>query len=252
MKVLVVDDEQLSQKNLQVLLEGYSEVTDIAFASNGNQAIEVFQSFQPEMVFLDIEMPGKSGLEVAKALGEQAAVVFVTAYDQYAISAFELNAIDYLLKPFDDARFERAFSRAKEQSQKREQRINFNELGELFDAMQDEREQRYKSRIVIKDLKRIRLVNVCEVNYILGAGNYVEIHLDNGQHFLHREAMNGIENQLNPRDFIRIHRSSIVRISYISELLPNERGDYKIRLKNGLELTVSRANKHKLLSFIQD
>ncbi|BDX08348.1 LytR/AlgR family response regulator transcription factor [Planctobacterium marinum] len=252
MKVLVVDDEQLSQKNLQVLLEGYPEVTDIAFASNGNQAIEVFQSFQPEMVFLDIEMPGKSGLEVAKALGEQAAVVFVTAYDQYAISAFELNAIDYLLKPFDDARFEQAFTRAREQCQKREQRINFNELGELFDAMQDEREQRYKSRIVIKDLKRIRLVNVCEVNYILGAGNYVEIHLDNGQHFLHREAMNGIENQLNPRDFIRIHRSSIVRISYISELLPNERGDYKIRLKNGLELTVSRANKHKLLSFIQD
>ena len=252
MKVLVVDDEQLSQKNLQVLLEGYPEVTDIAFASNGNQALQVFEQFQPELVFLDIEMPGKSGLEVAKALGEQAAVVFVTAYDQYAISAFELNAIDYLLKPFDDARFERAFSRAKEQCQKREQRINFNELGELFDAMQEEREQRYKSRIVIKDLKRIRLVNVCEVNYILGAGNYVEIHLENGQHFLHREAMNGIENQLNPRDFIRVHRSSIVRISFISELLPNERGDYKIRLKNGLELTVSRANKHKLLSFIQD
>lgn len=251
MKVLVVDDEQLSQQNLQVLLESHLEITEIATASNGNQALSVYREMQPDLVFLDIEMPGKSGLEVAREIGEECVIVFVTAYDQYAISAFELNAIDYLLKPFDDQRFEKAFERAKFQCQKQSQRINYSELSELFDAMQEEREQRFKSRIVIKDLKRIRLVNVSEVNYILGAGNYVEIHLDNGQHFLHREAMNGIENQLDPRDFIRVHRSSIVRIAYISELLPNERGDYKIRLRNGLELTVSRANKHKLLSFLQ-
>lgn len=252
MKVLIVDDEQLSQQNLQVLLQNRQEITDIAVASNGTQALTMFREIQPDLVFLDIEMPGKSGLEVAKEIGEQCVVVFVTAYDQYAISAFELNAIDYLLKPFDDMRFEKAFERAKLQCQKQAQRINYSELGELFDAMQEEREQRFKSRIVIKDLKRIRLVNVSDVNYILGAGNYVEIHLNNGQQYLHREAMNGIENQLNPKEFIRVHRSSIVRISYISELLPNERGDYKVKLRNGLELTVSRANKHKVLSFVEN
>lgn len=250
LKILVADDELLAQQNLAILLESRPEVQQVKYAKDGRQTLALFAQFAPDIVFLDIEMPGKTGIEVANQIGDKTTLVFVTAYDQYAISAFELNAIDYLLKPYDDKRFEQAFERAKSHCQQ-QHKIDYTELGELFDNMLQEREQRFKSRLVVKDLGRIRLVPIEEVNYFLGSGNYVEIHLQNGTNLLHRETMSSVENQLNPKDFVRIHRSSIVRISDIKELIPNERGDYKVKLKNNLELPVSRANKFKLLQFVR-
>lgn len=251
LKILVADDELLAQQNLAVLLASRPEVSDIKYAKDGKQTLDIFANFAPDILFLDIEMPGKTGIEVANQIGDKTTIVFVTAYDQYAISAFEINAIDYLLKPYDDNRFNQAFDRAKNHCQL-QKRIDYTQLGELFDTMLEERESRFKSRLVIKDLGRIRLVQVDEVNYFLGSGNYVEIHMQDDSSILHRETMASVENQLNPKDFVRIHRSSIVRVSFIKELLPNERGDYKVKLKNDLELTVSRANKFKLLQFIRD
>ena len=247
--VMLVDDEYLSRQNLSILLNDQDDIGEILEASDGKQAVELFYDRKPDVVFLDIEMPCLSGIDVAREIGKQCTVIFVTAYDQYAVSAFELNAIDYLLKPYDDDRFFESLARARSHNQG-DRPMDYEALGKLFDAMMEERGARYKSQLVIKDTRRIRLVPVEEVNFVLGCGNYVEIYMKDESHILHRETMASIEKQLDPKDFVRIHRSSIVRVSFIRELLLNERGDYRVRLKNDVELTVSRANKYKLMQFI--
>lgn len=249
-RVLVVDDEQLARQNLTSLLAQCAEPLQIMEARDGNDALKQVAEFLPDIVFLDIEMPGLSGIDVATHIGEKCLVVFVTAYDQYAVNAFELNAIDYLLKPFDDERFMLSWEKILCRSVAHAT-TDFKQFSTFFEMMMEEREHRYKSRLVVKDPGRIRLLEVAEVNYAQGAGNYVEIHMTDGRKLLHRETMNALANQLNPMEFVRIHRSSIVRISFIKELIPNERGDYCIRLKNDVELSVSRANKHRLLQITQ-
>lgn len=249
-KVLVVDDEQLARQNLTTLLSQCEETLQVFEARDGKDALKQVAQCKPDIVFLDIEMPGLSGIDVATQISNDCLVVFVTAYDQYAVNAFELNAIDYLLKPYDDERFMRTWEKVKERVIQ-QPAIDFEQFSKLFDVMMQEREQRYKSRLVVKDPGRIRLLDVAEVNYVQGAGNYVEIHMADGRKLLHRETMNALANQLNPMEFVRVHRSSIVRVSYIKELIPNERGDYCIRLNNDVELTVSRANKHRLLQITQ-
>lgn len=248
--VLVADDELLSLQNITLLLAGRSEVGQVFEAMDGKQALKQFEQYKPDLVFLDIEMPLMSGLEVARRIGPSCIIIFVTAYDQYAISAFELNAIDYLLKPYDDKRFYKAFERALLNVEE-QKRFDYSQLCEMFDYMMEEREQRYKSNLVVKDPGRLRFIEVMDVNYITGSGNYAELHLSDGKVVLHRETMTSLENQLDPRNFVRIHRSSIVRVSYISELLSNDRGDYTIVLKNKVELPVSRGNKFRLQQFMQ-
>lgn len=245
-KVLVVDDEKLSLQNVTFLLHKHEDVDKVFEAFNGNQALDLFERHKPDIAFLDIEMPGASGLEIAKKIGHQCVIVFVTAYDQYAISAFEYNAIDYLLKPYEDERFHQAFERAKKRVREGGNVINYQNLSELFDHIMSERELRFKSRLVIKDSGRVRFADVSDINYITGSGNYAELHLNNGDALLHRESMTALENQLDPKVFVRIHRSTIVRVSYINVVLTNERGDYRVSLKDGVVLTVSRGNKYRL------
>ncbi|GAB3018787.1 LytR/AlgR family response regulator transcription factor [Bowmanella dokdonensis] len=244
-KVLVADDETLARQTIQLLLKDQKDITTVLEAADGNQALKLFEKEQPQLVFLDIQMPGLTGIQLAERIGDKCMVVFVTAYDQYAITAFELNAIDYLLKPYDDERFYAALNRAKEKL--KEQAFgDYRQVGQLIRHMMDERHRQYKTRLVVKDPGRIRLVDVDKVEYILGAGNYAEVHLFDGKSVLHRETLTTLESQLDPSVFVRIHRSSIVRSSSIAELRPNEKGDYSVLLKNGQELTLSRRNKHKL------
>lgn len=244
-KVMVVDDEALARQTILLLLKKQQDIGLVLEASDGNQALEVFNQHQPDIVFLDIQMPGQTGIELAEKIADHCVIIFVTAYDQYAITAFEFNAIDYLLKPYDDERFYTALNKARSKLNE-VNTVNYQQVGEIVQHMMEEQSCRFKSRLVVKDPGRIRLIDVCDVDYIVGAGNYAEIHLHEGKTILHRETLTTLESQLDPQHFIRIHRSSIVRRSFVSELRPNEKGDYTVILKNGEQLTLSRSNRHKL------
>jgi len=249
--VLVVDDEKIARETVKLLLKEHGGVANVYEAADGNQALASYKKYQPDMVFLDIQMPGLSGIEVAQELADDCVIIFATAYDHYAITAFEINAIDYLLKPFDDDRFNAAFERGKKQLQKRE-KPDFKKLGDLIQLMQQEQSLQFKSRLVVKDPGRIRLIDIDDIKYIAGAGNYAEVHLLDGKHLLHRETLTSLETELDPKVFVRIHRSTIVRRSYVTELRPNEKGDYSVFLKTGEQLTLSRRNKNKLEALLSD
>ncbi|MFT6899270.1 MAG: two-component system LytT family response regulator [Paraglaciecola sp.] len=245
LRVLIVDDETLSRETIKLLIAEQSDPCEILEAQDGNQALAMTIRYQPQLIFLDIEMPGMSGIELAKQLPEKCVVIFVTAYNEYAVMAFELNAIDYLLKPYDDERFTQAFVKAKQQIAE-----NFTQqyahIAELMHKMRVEQHKIYRKRLVIKDLGRIRLIDVSQVEYISGAGNYAEIHLSEGGQVLHRETLTNLEAQLDPDVFVRIHRSSIVRKSDIKELKINDSGDYTVILTCGKALAMSRGNYDKL------
>lgn len=245
LKVLIADDEMLSRETIKLLIAAQSDPCEIREAQDGNQALAMTVKYQPQLIFLDIEMPGISGIELAKQLPDNCVVIFVTAYDEYAVMAFEVNAIDYLLKPFDDERFNQAFVKAKQQIAENFTR-EYAHIADLMLQMHAQQHKSYRKRLVIKDLGRIRLIDVDQVEYITGAGNYAEIHLcENGQ-VLHRETMTNLEEQLDPDVFVRIHRSSIVRKSSVTELKINESGDYTVILTCGKTLAMSRGNFEKL------
>ncbi|MGB1262056.1 MAG: LytR/AlgR family response regulator transcription factor [Cognaticolwellia sp.] len=248
-KVLIADDEPLARESIKLLLAEQTDIAEVIEAEDGNQALLKSQQHQPELIFLDIQMPGQIGIKVAEQLPKNCVVIFVTAYDEYAVLAFELNAVDYLLKPFDDARFFQALERARKKILGYEF-IDYKKVGQLIQHLKDEQEVRYKNRLIIKDPGRIRLIDVEQVNYITGAGNYAELHLLDGTSILHRETLTALEQQLDPEVFVRIHRSSIVRSCSVSELKPNENGDYTVILKNKAQLTLSRRNKLKLEAII--
>lgn len=245
LNVLIADDEMLARETVKLLLENETDIGDILMAENGNQALVLAEAHQPQIIFLDIEMPGMSGIELAKLLPPQCVVIFATAYNEYAVTAFELNAIDYLLKPFDDERFYQALDRAR-QRLKDEQLEDYSKISEVIQQMLSEKQKTFRERLVIRDPGRIRLIDVEWINFITGAGNYAEIHLNNGKKILHRETLAALEEQLDPQVFVRIHRSSIVRRSCICELRPNDKGDYSVILQSGEVLTLSRRNRAKL------
>lgn len=250
LKVLVADDERIARNIIVLLLKAMDDVGDVIEAEDGNQALKAAEQHDPDIIFLDIQMPGQTGIQLAEKLKSECVVVFVTAYDEYAVNAFELSAVDYLLKPFEDKRFYEAFGRAKRQLEKNT-KSDFEEMETLINYALSERQSAYKSRLVVKEPGRIRLVETKEINYIAGAGNYAEVHLFDESMVLHRETLTTLEQQLDPSLFARIHRSTIVRKNSIVELRPNDKGDYLVLLKSGKQLTLSRRNKHKLEDFFR-
>lgn len=242
-----MDDEYLARQSVKMMLEKQSGVGSVFEAENGSEALKIFDDQHPDIVFVDIQMPGLSGIEFAKKLPDDCQVVFATACNEFAVEAFELNAVDYLLKPFDNDRFSQAWDKIQH-------KLKDNSLGDLpqeqirktAKGTQDNHERIYRKRLVIKDPGRIRLLDVDSINYISGAGNYAEVHLIDCNQVLHRETLTVLEKQLDPELFIRIHRSTIVRKDSVVELRPNERGDYSIVLKCGKVLTLSRTYKDKL------
>ncbi|HEY0372563.1 MAG TPA: LytTR family DNA-binding domain-containing protein, partial [Thermoanaerobaculia bacterium] len=225
-RVLIVDDEILARQRIEDLLAKEENVVIAGTASDGASALEAIRELHPDLVFLDVQMPGKNGLEIANELGvEMPATVFVTAYDQHAVKAFELEAVDYLVKPFDDERFEQAFRRARRRA------------AEMF---RDTPAGGYVDRIPVELRGQIRAVPVKLIEYISASGPYAELHVGE-RTFAVRERMQALEEKLDPQRFFRIHRSAIVRIDMIDVFLRHAGGDYGVRLKNGVELSVSRS-----------
>jgi two-component system, LytTR family, response regulator len=241
----VVDDEPLARQRLRTLLGPDPDLELIGECGDGRQAVTAVQQLKPDLMFLDVEMPALDGFEVLHALAGVAlpVVVFVTAHDRYALRAFEAHALDYLLKPFDKERFAQALMRAKNQVRLGQAAGIEDRLRSLLQTVEERRP--LPERLVVKSAGRVSFVRVAEVDWIEAAGNYVRLHLGKEEHLL-RESLGGLEARLDPRRFVRIHRSTIVNIDRIRELRPTFHGDYQVVLKDGGELTLSRSCRDKL------
>jgi two-component system LytT family response regulator len=244
-RVLIVDDEPLARGVLREMLQSDPEVAIVGECANGKEAVQALQESAPDLLFLDIQMPEMGGFEVLDALQGRPIphLVFVTAYDQYAVRAFEVHALDYILKPFDRERFEASWQRAKAQVLRErnggvEQRI----LSLLEDLKAG---TKYLERLVIKSSGRIYFLETNDIDWIQAEGNYVSVHTGKKAHLL-RETISSLESQLDPKKFLRIHRSAIVRIDRIKELQPWFHGEYHIVLQDGTELTLSRNYRDRL------
>ena len=244
-RVLLADDEPLARERLRMLLDGESWVEIVAECQNGPETIEAIQGLQPDLVFLDVQMPGASGFEVVEAVGpsRMPAVVFVTAYDRYALRAFDVRALDYLLKPFDRERFQEALARARRQLQRDHQGELERRLLELVHDLKEPHAR--VDRFVIKSAGRVYFVRATDIDWIEAAGNYVKLHVGAEAHLL-RETMTAIESQLDPDVFFRIHRCHIVNIERVQELQPWFNGEYVVCLRTGARLTLSRGYREKL------
>jgi two-component system, LytTR family, response regulator len=243
--VLVVDDEAPARQRLIDLLKKDSQVGSVLEAANGKAAVEIIGRETLDLVFLDVQMPEMDGLQVIEAVGAEAMplTVFVTAYDKHAIRAFEANALDYLLKPFSDERWEAALARAKT----RHSELSFREFGRSVLRMLGTRslDGRYLDRLVVKGSGTTRFIRVADIDWIEGAGVYVNLHVA-GKELLYRSALSELTGRLDPMRFIRVHRSSIVNIDSILELQPISHGEFEIVLKDGHRSRVSRTYRLEL------
>lgn len=238
-RVLVVDDEPLAREMIREMLMDDSEVELIGECVNGHEAVEVIQASTPDVIFLDVQMPEIGGFEVLEALktGHMPHVIFVTAYDQYAVRAFEVHALDYLLKPFDRERFGAAWQRAKAQILRERNGSLDQRIITLLEELKAG--TKYLERLVVKSAGRIFFLEIDEVDWIEAEGNYVSVHTGKKSHLL-RETISSLETQLDPKKFLRIHRSSIVNLARIRELQPWFHGEYRVILQDGTQLTLSR------------
>jgi two-component system, LytTR family, response regulator len=243
-RVLLVDDESLAREMLREMLQDDPQVTIVGEACNGRDALEAIRTHSPDLIFLDVQMPELGGFEMLEALGKDIPrVIFVTAYDQYAVRAFEVHALDYLLKPFDQERFNISWQRARAQILRERDGGTDQRILKLLEEMKAG--NRYLERLVIKASGRIYFLETAEIDWIEAEGNYVSVHSNKKAHLL-RETISSLEAQLDPKKFLRIHRSSIVRIDRIQELQPWFHGEYRIILQNGTQLTLSRNYRDKL------
>lgn len=245
LKVIIVDDEPLAREKIREMLKRDAEIEIVAECSSGNKAVAAVQKHSPDLLYLDIQMPELDGFGVLKLLPTQNMpyVIFVTAYDQYAVKAFEVYALDYLLKPFDRERFQKALDRAK--SQIRRDRSSSLSQGILSLLEELKGGSRHLERLVIKHSGRVQLLKTQDIDWIEADGNYVRVHAGKDAHLL-RETIGGLETQLHPRKFMRIHRSTIVNLDRIRELQPWFHGEYRIILRDGTELMLSRSYREKL------
>lgn len=244
-RAMVVDDEAMARERVVSLLRQEQDIELIGECSDGEQAVSAINSQQPDLVFLDVQMPAVDGFRVIEQVGPEKmpAVVFVTAYDEYAVRAFEVHALDYLLKPFGRERFQQTLQHARSHVERR----RAGDLGKrLMALVQDIKPEPQKlDRLVVKSGGRVFFLRTEDIVWIEAAGNYVRLHLAEDSH-LFRETMNGIEARLDPRRFVRIHRSRIVNSDRIKELQPWFNGEYVVVLQNGTRLTLSRGYREKL------
>jgi len=239
LRVLIVDDEMLARSRIKKMLAEEADVEVIGESSNGPEAIAFIQEHHPDLAFLDVQMPEVSGFDVLRALAPELwpAVIFVTAHDQHALKAFEVHALDYLLKPFKEARFHEALQRARQHLQTRNAAALNQNLQSLLNGVK--RETHYPSRLTVKSGDRTAFVKLDEVDYIEAAANYAILHAGVQNHIL-RETLTNLEARLSPRQFLRVNRSAIVNLERVKEVKPALRGEYVVVLKNGKELSLTR------------
>ena len=248
---LIVDDEPLARDRIKRFLRDEEGIRLIGECKNGTEAIVAINREDPDLVFLDIQMPEKTGFDVIKALdaGRMPTIIFVTAYDQYALQAFDVHALDYLLKPFNRERIKRAVARAREHIDHKRMGNIDERLNALIADIRGER--KYLDRLVVKAVGRVFFLKTDEIDWIEAAGNYVKLHVGRDSHMI-RETMNGIESKLDPAKFLRIHRSTVVNIDRIKELHPMFSGDYAVILRNGTELALSRNYRERFTELFEN
>ncbi len=245
MRTLIIDDEPLARKGIRQLLEGDPEVQILGECVDGLESVEQIKALRPDVIFLDIQMPEMDGFAVLDALSaeELPIVVFVTAYDQHALRAFQVHALDYLLKPFDEERFHEALDRAKAQWRQKNGSQMTRRIIEMLDGNREERQA--PGRIMVRNAGRITFVRVEEVDWIEAQGDYVCLHCQGKKHLV-REKISDMENQLATDRFLRIHRSTIVSIPRIKEMQPLFHGEYAVVLHDGTRLTMSRSFRDRV------
>jgi len=250
-KVLIVDDEPLARDRIREMLKGDREVQIIGEARNGREAIEAMTAHAPDIVFLDVQMPDMDGFNVLNSLRAKRMplIIFVTAYDQHAVRAFDVHAIDYLMKPFDRKRFAKALDHAKDQMKRPPDEADTRAVKRLLEDLNVG--VRYLERFAIKTGEKVLFVRAEEVDSIEADGNYVRLNVDDCSYML-RETINSIESQIDPRTFVRIHRSTIVNMNRVRELQAWARGEYRIVLHSGACHTLSRGYRQHFDKYIKN
>lgn len=245
LRTLIVDDEALARERLRSFLAGESDIEIIGECGDGAEAIEVLEREQPDLLFLDVQMPELDGFGVLEAArpARPPVVIFTTAFSQHALKAFEVHALDYLLKPFDRDRLRLALDRARERHRQQQSGALNEKLTALLAEMRPA--PTIVDRLVVKTSGKVVLVKAADIDWIEAADNYVSLHVGNETHLL-RETMNALESRLNPKLFLRISRSTIVNLERIKELQPMFHGDYTVILRNGTRLSLSRSHRDRL------
>ncbi len=253
-RALIVDDEPLARQRIRDLLEEEPDVRVIGECGDGEEAVADIEAHRPDLVFLDIQMPEMTGLEVLESLEMEPlpAVVFVTAYDEFALRAFDAHALDYLMKPFHRTRFRVALDRARALIAGRRARQEDDRLEERIRAVLSELNprQRYLERLVVRNGTRIQFIRTQTVDWVEADGNYARLHVG-GRSYLVRETMSHLEGRLDPADFVRIHRSTIVNTHRIREIQPMAKGDYVLILEDGTKLNSSQSYRDNLQALIR-
>ena len=244
-RALIVDDEPLARRRIKSLLAHDQSVEVIGECSDGYKAVTSISELNPDLVFLDVQMPAMDGFEVIKTISaeQMPTVIFVTAYDQYALKAFEVNALDYLLKPFDRRRFQKTLERAKAMIRGLKDGNFNNQLLSLLDDLR--REQNIPDRFIIKSGGRVVFLRVEEIDWMSTVGNYVRLQVGRDSHLM-RETMTGMESKLDPVSFMRIHRSTIVNLDRVKEVQPWAKGEYVVIMRDGTRLIMSRRYRERL------
>lgn len=246
---LIVDDEPLARERVRELLEQDPDIDVVGECGDGDEAVLSIFKLKPDLVFLDVQMPERNGFEVVSSVGLEniPVIIFVTAYDSFALQAFEVSALDYLLKPFDDSRFFQMLDRAKTQIRLASQLENgerYKELvSELIDKVNPARD--YLQKVLVKSGERLTFLETRKVEWISSEGNYVCFHVDKSS-YLMRETISNLESQLDPAQFLRINRSVIININSVKELHQMFHGDYKVILTDNSQFTLSRRFRDRL------
>jgi two-component system LytT family response regulator len=242
-RALIVDDEPLARRGVALRLKRLKDVEIVGECGDGASAVEKILELAPDVVFLDVQMPGMDGFEVLKALPQDdlPSVIFLTAYEQHALRAFEVHALDYLLKPVDDERFAMALERAR----RVQEAGSRAQMAERIMHLLDERAGKYFSRFPVRMGSRIQVVLTDDIDWIAAAGDYAELHCAGRSHLL-RETMTALEQKLDPAQFLRIHRSRIVRARCVRELRPIDNREYLVKLSDGSEHRSSRTYADRL------
>lgn len=243
-KVAIIDDEEPARNLLKEYLDDYEQLVVVGEANNGVDAIRLIKEMQPEIIFLDVQMPGLTGLEVLGHLEEVPLTIFSTAYDKYALEAFELHAVDYLLKPYTRERFRTAVTRLNARLHQPQESVR-----RLAQQMVDQNSEDYPAKILVPKGNKLVALNVQDILRIAAEGDYSSIVTQGGQQFLSQYGIGQLEQKLSPKDFLRVHRSSIINLQYIKEIF-KEGHTYDIRMSNGDVVHVSRSYAPKVKGLI--